>query len=153
MRTVDQERRLDAVHVVLIDLELIRSRDELADKPDKRHEEKVLPRRCFRSVKRSLVRSLSDDIVADERDLAEQIIKDSRKEERCERRRQHEQPIVVDYSLYWIVDNERESESQSETDDAHDIESAGVSVSRMTGKFICALKVDLLFSYKEKVNK
>ena len=81
MRTVDQERRLDTVHVVLIDLKLIRSRDELADKPDKRHEEKVLSRRCFRSVKRPLVRSLSDDIVADERDLAKQIVKDSRKEE------------------------------------------------------------------------
>ena len=153
MRTVNQERGLYTVHVVLIDLELIRCRDELTDKPDKRHEEKVLPGRCFRSVKRSLVRSLSDDVVADARNLAKHIIKDSRKEERRERRRQHEQDLVVNYALDRIVDNERKSESQCKADDSYDIKSAGVSVSSVTGQFICALKVDLLFSNKEEINK
>ena len=70
MRAVNKERRLYSVHVVLIDLKLIWSCNKLADKPDKRHEEKVLPGRRFRSVKRLLVRSFADNIIADERNPA-----------------------------------------------------------------------------------
>ena len=153
MRTVNQERRLYTVHIVLIDLKLIRCCDELADKPDKRHEEKVLPGRCFRSVKRPLVRSLSNDVVADERNLAKQIIKDSGEQERCECRRQHEQDLVVDNYVDRIENKERKSESQRQADDAHDIESACVSVCCVSGQFIRALKIDLLLSYEEEINK
>ena len=74
MRAVNKERGLNSFHVVLIDLKLIWSRNELADKPDKRHEEQVLPGRRFRSVKRLLVRSFADNIIADERNPAKKII-------------------------------------------------------------------------------
>ena len=59
----------------------------------------------------------------------------------------------MDHDIDRIEDKQRKAESQRKTDNAYDIESAGVSVSRMSGQFICALKVYLLLSYKEEINK
>ena len=84
MRTIYQERRLDTFHVVLVDRELIGRYSDLAKQPHQRQEEKILSRRCLCPVERSLVRariSISPDISADIRDLAQEIIKHAREDE------------------------------------------------------------------------
>ena len=59
----------------------------------------------------------------------------------------------MDHDINRIEDKQRKAESQRKTDNAYDIESACIPVSRVAGQFICTLKVDLLLSYEEEVDK
>ena len=55
VRAVNEKRRLDAFHVVPVDLELVRHGDDLADEPHQRQKKQVLPRRHLGSVKRRYI--------------------------------------------------------------------------------------------------
>ena len=59
----------------------------------------------------------------------------------------------MDNALYRIINDKRENKSQRKADDSDDIKAPGILISIMTFDLVCTLKIDLLFSDCEEIDK